>query len=272
MDPSILQSNYNEINNNESYMDLIKEIELLEEFIEHLGFLEFGRDYILCQKYTFSLYNILTSVELTIGNIISCCKNGCVSDANILLRKYRDDLFFYLYLVVYDNKYKSGKDVVKMQSDIIKWIENDLSNLHISQVLKTIGKFEVLNEPIKKFKMQKKLTDIGKRLNDYAHSNGYNFYNYNINAYKENELLEKLGMIVFDLKYITISFVFLTTLCSPVFIMSTDYIDYLDGNETPPEGTQYLVAPFILSFIKENIGLIDDNCYEYFKLNTCMEI
>ena len=43
---------------------------------------------------------IATSCELTADSIISCCESGCMADAYSLLRKYRDDLFFYLYIVV----------------------------------------------------------------------------------------------------------------------------------------------------------------------------
>lgn len=269
---TIRQNNKAIINKDDSCITSIQEIENIEKFFEQLSYLEFGRDYIICKKYTFSLQKILTSAELTLGSIISCCESGCVSDANILLRKYRDDLFFYLYLLVYDKEYKDGNDVEKIQSQIIKWIKNNLSNLHISQVFKKIGNTNKLNEAINEFNMQKRLSLIGKRLNDYTHSNGYSFYNYNINSYKESELSTELKNIVDDVKYLTMSFVFLATLCSPGFIMSYDYIEYLECNEEPPEGSQYFVAPFIMDFIKENIELIGDECYEYFKMNTCMNV
>ena len=53
--------------------------------------------------------------------------------------------------------------------------------------------------------------------------------------------------------------------------MSEDDIDYLDFGETPPEGSQYWVAPFIIQFIEENISLIDDQCLAYLKNNTQMQ-
>ena len=257
---------------NDSCINTINEIKRIGRFIEQLSYLEFGRDYIICKKYSFSLHKILTSTELTIGSIICCCESGCISDANILLRKYRDDLFFYLYLLVYDKEYKDGNNVEKMQSQIVEWIENSLSNLHISQIFKIIGNSSKLNDAILKFNMKNRLSFIGQKLNNYTHSNGYSFYNYYINSYKEDELSTELKSLVDDIKYITISFIFLATLCSPGFIMSNDYIEYLECNEVPPEGSQYLVAPFIVDFIKENIELIGDNCYEYLTSNTCMKV
>ena len=73
---------------------VLAEMRSIEQFLGDFGFLSDGRDYILCDRYTFSLQMISTSIELTAGSIISCCESGCIADANSLLRKYRDDLFF----------------------------------------------------------------------------------------------------------------------------------------------------------------------------------
>ena len=73
-----------------------------------------------------------------------------------------------------------------------------------------------------------------------------------------------------DMRFITITFLFLLTLISPLSIMSTDYVDYLDCNETPPEGSQYWVAPFIVRFFQENSDLISENCLNYLRENTPM--
>ena len=75
-----------------------------------------------------------------------------------------------------------------------------------------------------------------------------------------------------DLRFITITFLFLLALCSPLSISSSDYVDRLDCNMTPPEGSEYWVAPFIAEFIKNNIELIDESCLNYLKENTLMEI
>ena len=54
--------------------------------------------------------------------------------------------------------------------------------------------------------------------------------------------------------------------------MSTDYIDYLEFGLTPPDGSQYWVAPFVADYLKANIEMIDKNGYEYLKENTCMAL
>lgn len=112
---------------------------------------------------------------------------------------------------------------------------------------------------------------MGKRLNNFVHGNGVEFYNRNINAYKAHELQDYLKILANDMKYITVTFLFLLILCSPLSVMSTDYIDYLDCGYTPPEDSQYWVAPFVEHFISNNINLIDENCYKYLEENTSMQ-
>ena len=69
----------------------------------------------------------------------------------------------------------------------------------------------------------------------------------------------------------TVVFLLLLALCSPALVMAEDYIDYLDMKATPPENSQYWVAPFVDEFIKENLPLIDKNCLGYLRNNAMMQ-
>jgi len=237
----------------------------IEDLISSFGFLQFGRDYIWCRRWSFSLQALISSVELTAGNIIECCECACIADANTLLRKYRDDLFFYLYIVVYDSNKKQDTpiDTTNMEENISRWIQNGLDSFYIQDVLRAIGASPELMEPASNYNLQKSFNSIGKRLNNFVHRNGYVYYNRSIGSYEENEFCNYLKVLQDDLKYMTVTFLFLLILCSPLSIMSTDYIDYLECGETPPDGSQYWVAPFVGRFLSENSNLIDDNCYKY---------
>lgn len=251
---------------------LIEEMKAIEEFISSFGFLSFGRDSILCRGWLFSLQTIIMSIELTAGNIIACCENGCIADANSLLRKYRDDLFFYLYIRVFDSNRKLGStnNASAMEENISQWVQNGLNNLYMGDVLQAVGTSPQLKEAVAAYKMQESFESMGKRLNDFVHSNGVAYYNLNINTYETDALNSRLKLLADDMKYITVTFLFLLIFCSPLSVMSMDYIDHLDYGDVPPEGSQYWVAPFIEKFIASNINLIDENCYEYLKKNTSM--
>jgi len=271
---TIRKNNQKRLQQDSRCQELIADIKAVEKLIDSFGFLQFGRDFIFCRKWSFSLQAIITSLELTIGSIIMCCECACIADANTLLRKYRDDLFFYLYIVVYDSNKKLDTPfaTTDMEENISLWIRNDLNNLSIQDVLKAIGTSPQLRDAVATYKLQKSFNAIGERLNNFVHGNGYTYYNRNIEVYNDNELCGYLKALVYDLRYVTMAFMFLLILCSPLSIMSTDYIDYLEFGETPPEDSQYWVAPFVGRFISENSSLIDDNCYKYLLENTSMQL
>lgn len=258
----------------ENTLILIEQFRKLESFLDDFNFLIFGRDNIVCRNHVFSLQRILNSAQATLGNVVECCKCFCLADAYTLLRKYRDDLFFCLYLVNYDVNIKAGTthSTCKMENNIDQWCKNSLSNLNISEVLATIGSSENLKGAVRKYGLQKSFEEIGKILNNYTHGNGYSFYNSSAGSLDENDMEKQIKEVVFTARYITATFLFLLILCSPQYIMSTDYIDHLEFGQTPLEGSQYWVAPFVVEFLKSNIEMIDENCYEYLKENTCMAL
>lgn len=274
VDCSIRQRNRYIISQNPNCQKTIDAMREIEEFLCEFGFLSFGRDFIVCRNRIFSLQMVLTACELTAGSIIACCESGCMADAFSLLRKYRDDLFFYLYMVVYDSSSKQNaksQKLLQMENNIERWINNDLCDLPIGTVMQAIGCSPQVKEAVTKYNLQSFFNTIGDRLNNYVHSNGVSFYNLNVNAYQGNSLERQLAILLKDMRFVTISFMFLLALCSPISIMSTDYIDYLDCNAIPPEESQYWVAPFVAEFFKNNIDLIDMSCIVFLEEHTLMQ-
>lgn len=268
------QINYQVIKQDKEYKKSISEMRVVERFLEDFGFLSLDHDFILCGKHILSMQMITTSFELTCGSIISCCESGCIADAYSLLRKYRDDMFFYLYIVVYDKFNKlnhKSSSAVQMKTNIERWINNDLNDLHIGTILKSIDQSSHVKDAVQKYNLRSYFDVLGNRLNNYVHGNGISFYNRGINFYKKTDLQKQIDLLQKDMRSVTITFLFLLTLCSPHSIMSTDYVDYLEYNSDPPEKSQYWVAPFITDFFKRNIDLIDESCIKYLHDNTLME-
>ena len=273
MEPDTLRySNMLYITRHNACQAKIQELKEVEKFVSDFALLSFGRDFIMCRNYTFSIQTVFTSLELTAGSIVSCCQFGCLADANSLLRKYRDDIFFSLYLVVYDrNKQDISKpNIHKMEDNIERWIKNDLSDLQIGEVLKAIAQSPTTKETVQRYNLQAYFDRLGARLNNYVHSNGIKYYNRNIALYRADELQEQLNSLLADMRFITVTFVFLLTLCAQYYISSIDYVDYLDCGIEPPDGSQYWVASFVADFLKENLHLIDKSCTDYLRDNTSM--
>lgn len=273
---TIRWSNARAISASNECQSALKELKSIRHFLNDFGFLTSGRDFVRCRHYMFSPQDIFTSLELTMGSIFSCCENACLADANSLLRKYRDDLFFYLYIIAFDANQKRDvpqkKEIAQMENNIIKWIENGLEKLYIVGVLKDIlSSAPQLENAVNEYRLKESLKQIGGRLNNFIHANGRAYYNKSVNRYKADELYTELKGLLDDVKYITTAFLFLLILCSPGHVMANDYVDFLDCNMTPRKEAQYWVAPFVGQFIKENITLIDESCLSYLKKNTPMQ-
>ena len=268
------ERNKNFINQNSACQSIIKNLKEIEEFWDDFSFLSVGRPFMICRKHLFSLQMVLESLEFTVGSIISCCEFGCLADANTLLRKYRDDIFFCLYIIAYDT-YKfevaASDKIAGMENIIEKWLNNSLGNLYIGDVLKTVASFPEMQSAIKKYNLKSFFDSISDRLNNYVHSNGITYYNRSVDGYRINEFSKELKKLLDDMRFITVSFLFLITLCSPITIMSTDYVDCLDLNIDPPYESEYWVASFVEKFFRDNLKLIDKNCIDYLRENTPMQ-
>ena len=126
------------------WQKLLREFESAKHFIDSLGFLAFGKDMGIirsaCGIQPVHTNQILQSAAQTIQSMIACAEYGNIADVHVLLRKLRDDLFFYLYVIVAcrNNDILSEDNLSKQETYINAWIKNRLSRLNISEVIKDI--------------------------------------------------------------------------------------------------------------------------------------
>lgn len=261
--------------NNKDFNSLIEEIEYNKEFIGNLDELNYSKIVHINLKDPFFTSIILNSARLTLHSIQLCCENYNLADAHSLIRKYRDDLFFYLYILYVnaDINLFSDEEKTKHQKNIDKWQKNELSDLNSTEILKYIGESDSAKEAVKKYKLEKSFKKISKDLNDFVHSNGRSFYNRDYQYYVNTKSIqENINKIKYEINYITSVFLFLLILIREDYITSTDYIGYLDCGLEPKEEMKYLVAPFIKTYIDEKMILVNSEWKEYLKNKITMEI
>lgn len=260
------------------WQKLLREFESAKHFIDSLGFLTFGKDMGIirsaCGIQPVHTNQILQSAAQTIQSMIACAEYGNIADVHVLLRKLRDDLFFYLYVIVAcrNNDILSEDNLSKQETYINAWIKNQLSHLNISEVIKDITSSGECVELVEKFRLKDELKQIGCTLNNYTHGNGNLYYNRLYTHYKDDEICNISAELIYMLNYILITFVFLLVLLSPVSIMASDYLDALDLSMTPEENSQYWVAPFVSEFIEKHKELLGETAFEYLRTVTQMEI
>ena len=262
---------------NADWKNLLNELKYSKQFMDQLSTLVFDRDIrtirSACEPRIIYTNQILLSAIQTIQSMILCVEYGNIADVHILMRKLRDDLFFYLYITAAcNNDLLNTHDLSEQEKYINDWTQNSLSQLTIKQVIQSIIDSDACKELSQKLNLDDELKKIGRILNNYTHGNGNLYYNRPFTHYNDSEIHQIAAEIIHMLKYILIIFFFLLTILCPGYIASSDYIDYLECSMTPIEGSQYWVAPFISDFLKANSDLLGKNALNYLREETNMEV
>ena len=243
----------------------------------------------------------MMSICKTLETIDFCCNRDAYSDAYTLLRKCRDDLMQYLFVLnVIQNKHgltdeeaekfninsESMMKMIELDVSILvsgerktdaelameKWIYNVLesseNNKDRKQFFDTSKYKSYLvsnNEKVKyifdNFLVDKCLRE-DRKLNNYVHANGIRFvmdtYIYqNKKEDKDKELIETL-------QNITDIFLSLLSVIDSIKFHSSDYLDALEMDMEPQEGSQYWVCPIIVEYMNERF---DKKLLQYIQNN-----
>lgn len=174
----------------ESYIQFDKAINKQIDFLVSLAglfdyngktivFVQNGKTFLIGSQLIESSYRTLNSVR-------NCCKYGNFSDADVLIRKYRDDFLLYILIIVVNNHdADSGIDPEKLEhfkATLIAWRSNGLDKfkrhrnvLCFENYMKTIKKSKQIRDIIEQCNLKDTWSSIGKQLNDSTHNNGYKY-------------------------------------------------------------------------------------------------
>lgn len=172
----------------------------------------------------------LDSAVKTLNSIKYCCMFGSFSDANILVRKYRDDLMLLLFIlgVLENRKYVSEEQVKDIIGDQINedrfvhlieiamknavhsngktdqdkcidaWFNNTVRDLpsrlrmylSFEKYMAFFRNNSSVNEVIVTYKLETNWKIIQDRLNDYTHNNGRIYTQHNLVLYQNRNLIK----------------------------------------------------------------------------------
>lgn len=264
---------------NKEFARLLDHVDNCYDFIETFSDLQFGRSFqITANGILFDPNVIIMSAYKTLDSIHACCELANFSDAHILIRRYREDLFFYLFIIVYGDEMLREHSNVNVKSTnetkiIEEWLDGTVQGVNFTlHILKYIGNSTVLKKVVDRYDLQESLEKIGTQLNNYVHWNGRAYYNYHGGFPTNTDINEKIDSMIKLLDEITVTFVFLLFIIKPGLVMSSDYTDYMDMGVTPPKDSEYFVAPFIEDYLKNNSKRLGKDIIEYLRKMTSMEI
>lgn len=291
---------------NQCYTDFEIEMGKLIDFLNDLSIhvSNVGRICITSSNRTYIFQTLLIdSAVKTLNSVKQCCSFAGFSDANILTRKYRDDLMLHLYILeVLNNRkvltdaqqkdmeenfdcdkfvkfvelglYNTINGITKNSHDFIvdAWFEDKITNeqqLSIKRYMKYFKENESIAKMLNEYKLENEWNAIRTKLNDYTHNNGQAHTRDNVLPDNDLKTINtRLIEILTSLKYITSVFLMLLILIDPLMIQSSEYIDYRECELEPPEDCQYNVAPFILDFLNEYVNTINPELKAFLRHNN----
>lgn len=294
------------IDETEEFKSFSEEVDYLSEFLNNLSELIYYNGHIISffsDKEIYSLdTSLLDSSVQTLKSIKLCCSIGSFSDSNTLIRKLRDDLIQYVYILDIINLRKPfiEESTLNIKTDNPEEFANSILNLQFNNILTEdeqavsawfINTVSNLKRPIKKklefenymtvlkqnnnishiltdYKLQEYWDVLRKRLNNYVHSNGASFSRHNHISVGDNRLGIHLNNISNRTTYVVSFFMVVLLMIESSLISSTDYIDYLDCDMEPPEDSQHFVADFVQDFIDKKVSTIHPELKQYLKDNN----
>lgn len=289
----------------EYFTSFSKDMNYLISFFDNLSDLisRNNREALFFSKIeSFSLgTELIESSAKTLKSIILCCSIGSFSDANTLIRKFRDDLIQYVYMLsiitsrkpfleesINDLNVKAPEDITNSilnlqfnelltddEEALTAWFKASVSeSKRFKDKLKYGNYMEVLkqNENIKnvlvKYKLQEYWNDLSKRLNDFVHNNGIQFSKLNKISVYNKDLRIYLRNISKTSACISSFFLILLLMIDSSLIASSDYIDHLECHINPPRDSQYFIPYFVQDFIDRKVSKLHPNINQYLKENN----
>ncbi len=296
--------NERQISETEEYKEFSKDIDYLINFFNDFSELNSGRVISFITDKEFHTLNttLIDSATQTLRSIKLCCSIGSFSDANSLVRKLRDDLILYNYILNTINSRKPflEDDIKELRIDNVEaftetllnlkfnnnltedeqavaaWFNNTVSNLarqvkkklEFENYMKVLKQNENISQILIQYNLQEYWEILRKKLNDYVHNNGIVFSSQNYVLVRDKYLATHLKNVSIRTTYISSLFLVLLLMIDSSLISSSDYVDHLECDIEPPENSQYFIAPFIQDFIDSKITKLHPELKQYLKDNN----
>lgn len=246
---------------------------------------------------------LLNSATQTLRSIQLCCSIGSFADANTLIRKLRDDLIMFVYILrVIDQRKPFVEDDIQQtdttdaerfaasfsnlrfntnltdhEKAVAAWLGNKVHELPPRLRLKMLSFENYMNflkqhsnvkEILTNYQLQEYWEQLRHKLNNYVHNNGWQFTAHNLIHPWDKNLDAHLKNICIRTSYITTFFLVLITMVDATFISSSDMVDCLNCGIEPPENCQYDIAPFIQEYIDKEVVRIHPELKQYLRDNN----
>lgn len=228
----------------------------------------------------------MMSAMNTIITIDFCCNRSAYADAYTLIRKYRDDLMQYLFILniiknirgIFEEELEDMSldedgllKIIEMDFKILvsgerkndaelameSWIYNELEAIDNSKVRKQFFDTSRYKQYLMSTNssieyvmtnfLNAKWKAEDRKLNNYVHTNGLKYLTDNYVYQQKKEQRDK--ELIETLQNITDVILSLLALTDSIKMQSSDYLDDMEVGMRPREGSQYWVSPCIVEYM-----------------------
>ncbi|MCP9750374.1 hypothetical protein [Ferruginibacter sp. HRS2-29] len=222
----------------------------LQYYIEYYNSLAFGVANYL-NSGTPGLINldthIMSSIEGTLDSIEMILHAGRINDSYALIRKLHDSIIINAYEISYLDKELDVE--IRVAEKIDRWVTGTEGLPTYKEMKKYLESFDRLNELETLLKKDDRYKKIRTICNNHMHYNLFQYVMINDNQIYTSRIpfLDQLSENLKDLFVLHFAYLFILR---PHYMSSDDYLDHLEADMQPEEGSQYWVAPFIQDAFK----------------------
>lgn len=256
----------------DTYADhqVFTQLEKYVQFYESLAFSVFG----FCSKGTRAVCNIdsyvYSSMQGTLESMKNTLKTGRIGDAYALLRKFYDSAIINVYSNLFlDDHFSIDNFIVEKIDNWLQGKERLPEYRVMSRYIRSSARLKPVNDLLYLDARYKRIRD---RCNDHTHYNFFQHVLLNDSAiYLETrpKWVDAFSKDVRDIVILHLSYVFFL---NDHYMMSSDYVDYLECNMTPEPDSQYWVAPFIQQMFTDVLVKERPDIAASIKGHTCMHL
>lgn len=213
---------------------------------------------------------VFMSMKGTIESIRLVLKDGKLNDAYALLRKYYDSVMSNAYTNLYINDHagQTGGFI----EEINDWFHGRKPLPRMKKMSAYLNKSAQLTELNRLLDSDERYDGVRERCNDNMHYNYFALLMLNegkIHMKERTHHLEQLSNDIRDVFILNVAYLFII---NEHYMMSSDYIDYMEASMSPPDGSQYWVATFIQEMADNILSKVRPDILALLKRTTSMEL
>lgn len=262
-----------QVKNNTVYQSH-KVFHLLDSLVEFYNCVYMLGPYFITDGVSSGLFNVdkvvCGSLAGTLDSVRVVLREGRVSDAYALVRKYHDGIITVLYINVYiaENYSLENFIVEKIQ----QWVNNKQKLPSAEKMLDKIRKHEPLKELEKLFDFEGLYHRIRRLTNGNTHYNKLYYLWMNNNMIHNPNRVKELDNLYACILHLFIFHFSYMYMLNPQYMMSSDYMDALDCDSKPEEGSQYWVDSYVKKVFEKYIVTKRPDVADFMRNHTEMEL